>query len=133
MPNEKNLMPIELVNSSRSREQHSEDSRKGGKASGEARRAKKKLKEYANTLLALPVTNAEMFNNMTALGIEIDDIDNKMLMITALWIKACQGDVAAAKEIRSIIGEDNDPKDVDELNKLDEMIRLTKELAEDGK
>lgn len=130
MPNERNLIPF---TSNQSREEAKKNGAKGGKASGEAKRAKKKLKEYANTLLALPVTNTEMFNNMTALGIEIDDIDNKMLMVTALWIKACQGDVAAAKEIRSIIGEDNDPKDTDELNKLDEMIRITKELANNGK
>lgn len=37
---EDNLMPIEEVNSSRTREQHSEDSRQGGIASGEARRKK---------------------------------------------------------------------------------------------
>ena len=30
MANEQNLMPIEEVNSRRTREQHSEDSRKGG-------------------------------------------------------------------------------------------------------
>ena len=35
MANEQNLMPIELVNSRRTREQHSEDSRRAGKKSAE--------------------------------------------------------------------------------------------------
>jgi hypothetical protein len=40
------------------------------------------------------------------MGVKPEDIDNEMLMIAALWNKACAGDVAAAREIRSIIGED---------------------------
>ena len=38
MANEQNLMPIEQVNSRRTREEHSEDSKKGGQKSGEVRR-----------------------------------------------------------------------------------------------
>ena len=56
MPNEKNLMPIQEVNSNRTREQHSEDSRKGGVASGISRRRKRSLKEAADLYLSLPVS-----------------------------------------------------------------------------
>ena len=45
MANEQNLMPIEEVNSRRTREQHSLDSRKAGKRSGEVRRENKLIKD----------------------------------------------------------------------------------------
>lgn len=45
MANEQNLMPIAEVNSRRSREKHSEDSRKGGVRSGEVRRENKLIKD----------------------------------------------------------------------------------------
>ena len=51
MANKDNLMPIEEVNSNRTREQHSEDSRKAGIASGEARRRKRDLKRAFEELL----------------------------------------------------------------------------------
>lgn len=46
-----NLMPIEEVNSRRSREQHSEDSRKGGKASGKSRREQAAFRDFFNSVL----------------------------------------------------------------------------------
>ena len=45
MANEQNLMPIQVVNSRRTREKHSEDSRKAGIASGKARRENKLIKD----------------------------------------------------------------------------------------
>ena len=47
-------MPIEQVNSRRSREEHSKDSAKGGKKSGEVRRKRKAMKEQMDLLLSLP-------------------------------------------------------------------------------
>lgn len=46
-----NLMPIDEVNSRRTREEHSEDSRRGGIASGKSRRELKAFKECINELL----------------------------------------------------------------------------------
>lgn len=46
-----NLMPIEEVNSNRTREQHSADSRKGGIRSGEVRREKATMKATLEMLL----------------------------------------------------------------------------------
>lgn len=46
-----NLMPIEEVNSNRTREQHSADSRKGGIRSGEVRREKATMKKTLEMLL----------------------------------------------------------------------------------
>lgn len=46
-----NLMPVEELNSRRTPEQHSEDSRKAGIASGEARRQKATMKKTLEMLL----------------------------------------------------------------------------------
>lgn len=51
MAKEDNLMPIEEVNSRRTPEQHSEDSRKAGIRSGEVRREKATMKKTLEMLL----------------------------------------------------------------------------------
>lgn len=93
-------MPIEEVNSRRTREQHSADSRKGGIASGEARRRKKTLKGELITLL------------------ETDNNNNKIS--TALLKKALAGDIQAFTTIRDTIGE----KPVDKVEQ--EVVRTIK-------
>ena len=85
MNTNENLMPIQEVNSRRTREQHSADSRKGGIASGEARRRRKTLKEELLLLL------------------ETDD--NNIKISTALIKKALNGDIQAFTTIRDTIGE----------------------------
>ena len=52
MANEQNLIPIEQVNSRRTREEHSEDSAKGGRKSGEVRRKRKAMKEQMETTVS---------------------------------------------------------------------------------
>lgn len=106
MANEQNLMPIEEVNSRRSREQHSEDSRKGGIASGVARRRKKSLKEAADYFLSLPVKDARVWNNIANTGVEAEEIDYQMAMIVGLTRRAINGDSKAAKAIIDLLGED---------------------------
>ena len=102
MANEQNLIP----QSKRTKKEQREIASKGGKASGEARRAKKTLKEYMNFLLSLPVADVRKFNKLSSMGVPPDGIDNKMLMVAVLMQAAQNGDVSAAKEVRNIIGED---------------------------
>lgn len=99
MANEKNLKPV------RTKEEARERGKKGGRASAEARRQRKTLKENMNLLLNLDVTSARDFNKLTAMGIPVGDIDNAMLLTAAMFKKAASGDVAAYKEIRDLIGE----------------------------
>lgn len=101
MANEQNLKPVRTKSEARER------GKKGGKRSGEVRRERKRLKEYMNLLLDLPVSDAKDFNKLSKIGIPVEKIDNKMMLVTALFKKAVtHGDVAAVKEIRSIIGDD---------------------------
>lgn len=106
MPNEKNLMPIQEVNSSRTREQHSEDSRKGGVASGVSRRRKRSLKEAADLFLSLPVTDTRTFNKMVKAGLNTDEIDYQMAVIVGLTLQAAKGDAKAAKAVFELLGDD---------------------------
>lgn len=105
MANEKNLMPIEEVNSRRSPEEHSEDSRKGGIASGAARRRKRSLKEAADLYLSLPVTDKRVYNKIARDGVEPEDIDNQMAIISGLAKVAAMGDSKAAKVLFDLLGD----------------------------
>ena len=105
MPNEKNLMPIQEVNSNRTREKHSEDSRKGGVASGVSRRRKRSLKEAADLFLSMPVTDTRTFNKMAKAGIDVDDADYQMAVIVGLTMQAAKGDAKAAKAVFDLLGE----------------------------
>lgn len=103
--NERNLMPIEEVNSRRTREQHSRDSRKAGIASGEARRRKKTLKEQMEMLLSLPVKDESTQAFIESLGISTDDIDNSMAITLSMYQEALKGNTKAYELIRDTLGE----------------------------
>lgn len=98
----KNLIPFDKRTEAEQRKIATD----GGKASGEARRKRKSLKDSMNTLLDLPVTNAKDFNKVAKMGIDIEDIDNSQLIVLALFNRAKSGDVMAIKELRNLIGED---------------------------
>ncbi len=103
--NEKNLIPF---TTEQSREEAEKNGRKGGIKSGEARRRKRSLKAAMEMVLSLPVRDIDIWNMLSAMGIDPSDMDNQTAMVCALMRKAQGGDVAAEKEIRSIIGADTD-------------------------
>ena len=97
-----NLMPIEVVNSRRSREKHVEDSRKGGKASGEARRRKADFRKTLNLLLTAEIDNPEWKPILESLGLECT-LESAMLMGQ---IKAAMmGDSRAARFVAEYAGQ----------------------------
>ena len=132
MPNEKNLMPIQEVNSNRTREQHSEDSRKGGIASGISRRRKRSLKEAADLYLSLPVSDRKMWNKISRRGVDPDDIDNQMAMIIGLTIAATAGDAKAAKVIVDLLGEDAHSEEAAVHPLVSDLVTAVKKRQEDG-
>ena len=132
MPNEKNLMPIQEVNSNRTREQHSEDSRKGGVASGVSRRRKRSLKEAADLYLSLPVSDRKMWNKISRRGVDPDDIDNQMAMIIGLTVAATAGDAKAAKIIVDLLGEDSHSEEAAVHPLVSDLVTAVKKRQEDG-
>ena len=129
MPNEQNLMPIEEVNSRRTREQHSEDSRRAGIASGVSRRRKKSLREAAALYLSLPVSDKRAWNKLARDGVEPEDVDNQMAVIAGLTIRAAKGDAKAAKVLFDLLGEQTGKFSAD----VAEDDPITKSLKEEMK
>ena len=129
MANEQNLIPIEQVNSRRSREEHSEDSRKGGQKSGEVRRQRKAMKEQMEMLLSLPFNVKDRYGNdiadmLSQLGIPKENIDNQMAMIIALWKTAVgngKQQIQAVQEIRKIVQDEQTASDDDKVQIIDDL------------
>lgn len=126
VPNEKNLVP----NEKRTPKERRRNAQKAGKASGEARRRRKSLKENMNILLELPVAIPDDYNILAEMGIDPKDTDNAMLLTAALFRQAKKGDVAAYKEIRNLIGESGgaQPNQLED----DPITRSLKEAERDG-
>lgn len=115
MANEKNLKPV------RSKSEARERGKKGGQKSGEVRRNKKLLKEHMEILLSLPTQKRSQIKAMRQMGIEEDEMDNKMALTVALFIKATSGDVSAIKEIRNLIGEEESISNDEVVNIIDDV------------
>lgn len=82
---------------------------KGGVASVEARKKKKKLRELCEMFGELPVYSDKAKNMMEQMGISPEDMTNKMAAVVGVFKKAAAGDVQAFNAIRDITGEK--PKD----------------------
>ena len=120
MANEQNLMSVEELNSRRTPEQHSEDSKKGGKASGVARRRKKEMRERLEILLSLPIKDgkgAEIEKIKSFGAIKGKNITVEDAILIAIAQKALKGDIQAGTFLRDTIGEK--PKDKQEINIVD--------------
>jgi hypothetical protein len=78
-----------------------ENGRKGGIASGEAKRRKKNLAELAKTFSELQVVDDKAKKALAKLGISAEDATQGMVMVASMFNAASKGKVAAAK----LIGE----------------------------
>lgn len=121
MPNEENLIPMDQ----RSKSEVRELGRKGGIASGAARRRKRSLKEAADLYLALPVADRRRYNKLARRYLDSEDIDNQMAMIVGLHEAATAGDARAAAVLVKLLGEETPPSDSDAaaLTRASELLR----------
>ena len=99
--NAKNLTPFSERSVSEAREAGS----KGGKASGETRRRKKDMKQKMKALLELPAA-ANDREQLEALGVSPDDMDNEMVLVMSMFLSAAQGDTKAFDRVIQILGKD---------------------------
>lgn len=102
MANIENLKPKD---SNQSREEAKKNGKKGGVASGKARRERKAMREQLEMLLTLPLKNKNLKKQITNLGIASDDVDNQMAMTIALYQEAMRGNTKAYELIRDTLGE----------------------------
>lgn len=85
-----------------------EAGRKGGVASGKARRRKRAMKDAAKLLLDMPVAQEGIASQMKAMGIDERDLTNQMAVIISVFKEAMSGDIRAAEFLRDTIGENQE-------------------------
>lgn len=125
MANEQNLMPIQEVNSRRTPEQHSADSRKAGIQSGVARRRKRTIKQAMELVMSLPVSDPKTRTKLKKMGIDLDDADNQTAVVVGLMARAMQGDPKAAKLMFEYLDDEhsNGSEQTEAHNALIDAIR----------
>lgn len=99
--NENNL----IQNSNRSRDEVEKIRKKGGVNSGETRRRKRDMKQKMKALLELPAASNDK-EQLEALGVDPDDMDNEMVLVMAMFLSAAQGDTKAFDRVMQILGKD---------------------------
>lgn len=116
-----------------------ERGKKGGKASGEARRKRKAMKDQINLLLSLPFPDVKDKNGkqlkgfFKQLGIDDENIDNQMAMLVAVYKTALSGgknQIQAVQFLRDTAGEkpvDKVENKITKTNKLDGILEQLKE------
>lgn len=105
MANEENLKPF---TSEQNREEAVKNGKKGGKRSGEVRRAKKAFKETLETLLSMKMENGDEISVediASFRGIKGQNISVQEAILIAQVQKAMKGDTRAAEYLRDTIGQ----------------------------
>lgn len=100
MANEQNLVP----NSQRTPEELREMTRKGGIKSGEVRRKKRTMREIAEMVGTMPVTDPKMLAKLREAGFK-DPITNDDAAFFGLLRKAQSGDPSAMKLLAEMRGQ----------------------------
>ena len=112
MANIDNLRPIKL-----SHDEAMKNGRKGGLASGEVRRRRKELREFLNDYLDQKAVSP-VREWMQRHGVDPDDCCNLMALFLAVFCRAMEGDVAAAKTILGWAGLEPMQAEQEEVERL---------------
>lgn len=98
----KNLIP----QNKRTKEKQKEISVMGGKASGAARRKKKKTSDILTSLLNLPVKSEKLKQTLADIGAKVEkDTDVETAMMAGLVAQACNGRVDAIDKVLELKGQ----------------------------
>lgn len=92
----------------RTKEEAKERGRKGGIASGEARRAKKNMRQTAKALMSMEVIGESNKKNLKAFGIEKSDQNYQTAVVVRLMQRALvEGDTSAIRLLGELTGDLN--------------------------
>ena len=105
MANEQNLLRGNPESQFKSGREASENGRKGGIKSGEAKRQRRTLKEQMELLLSLPVKDESTKGFIESLGIDPEMIDNATAITLSMYQEALKGNTKAYELIRDTLGE----------------------------
>lgn len=123
--NEKNLIP----NSQRTPEELREMTRKGGIASGKARRKKADLKKAMQTLLSMDVASEKSREQLEALGV---DATNEMLLAFATFQQAVKGNQRAVENVIKLSTVDKDKHDIAEQKERIKAQKMKNKMLEEN-
>ena len=117
MKHNQNLIPV----TQRTKQERLEISRKGGKASGEARRKTANLRKTLDKLLTMNVSDERLKKKLEEMGLYAD---NQTLLCVVMLEKAIKGNVRAAEWISNIIGAyEKDDLDIQEQKERIKFLR----------
>jgi hypothetical protein len=120
---EDNLIPF---TSDQSREEAVKNGRKGGIASGEARRKKKSMRQSLEEILQMQIMDPKMVKQMEAMGFSKDDITYQTAVNVARIKQALAGNVKAIDSVDEMLDEGIKSKQLKEqkrANKVNEKLR----------
>ena len=114
------------MNSRRSRDEHSKDSAKGGRKSGEVRRQKKAMKDMMQLILSLELPECKGKEELKNAGIDEEDMNIQTAILIAQVQKAMKGNLESAKFVRDV----SESIDEQTENKED-RVQIINDLPED--
>lgn len=123
--NEKNLIP----NSQRTPEELREMTRKGGIASGKARRKKADLKKAMQILLSMDVASEKSKQQLEELGVEAT---NEMLLAFATFQQAVKGNQRAVENVIKLTTTDKDKHDIAEQKERIKAQKMKNKMLEEN-
>ena len=105
MANEKNLTPF---TSEQSREDAVKNGRKGGIASGQARREKKTVQKILAELLDTEISKSPQFAKLASkMGVESDKSVKDIFTMVCLLNSVKSGNLSDLERLSKLLGEDN--------------------------
>lgn len=136
MSNEKNLVPFQDFSADKQREIRS----MGGKASGEAKRRKKAIRETVQAVAAMGVPNKAL-KALKQAGFSEEDATYQTAIVLKMFNEAMNGNVAAFNAIvnasgevvnrHELTGKDGEPLQVEKQMSMDEVREKLRELDEE--
>lgn len=67
------------------------------------------MREAADYFLSLPVTDMDVWNQVSIDGVDPEDIDYQMALVSAMARRAIRGDARCAKVLLEMLGDKADP------------------------
>lgn len=125
MANEENLIPF---TSEQSREEAKKNGRKGGIASGKAKRRKKAVREVIEMIASQQVTNPKMVNRVRSIMKDIDENDIDMLTYATAGMFMSSGN-GNANAYRLLTGYLDESQAIEEMPE-DDLSKSLRELGE---
>ena len=115
----------------RSGEEAVENGRKGGIASGQARREKKTIQKILADLLDSEIKDSPQFAKLASkMGVESDKSVKDIFTMVCLLNSVKSGNLGDLERLSKLLGEDKKNENADVLARLDKVIGEVDKLAE---